>query len=227
MVCKNCLVVSAAIVVACVGGAIAFAQNEKPKAPPSNPHANNPHAAPQGQPEMKLPKGWTMEDMQACMVAGTPGEQHQFMASHAGTWHGKETMWMGPDSEAMNTTCTAVNTSLLDGRFVRVNVNSEMPGMGPFMGEGTYGYDNVSGKYVCSWIDSMSTGFSTGTGELSADKKTMTWNFTFNCPITKKPAMMREVDTFKSENEMTMEMFGNDPKTGKEFKMIHIDYTRK
>jgi len=29
------------------------------------------------EPELKLPPGWTAEDMQACILAGTPGEMHQ------------------------------------------------------------------------------------------------------------------------------------------------------
>lgn len=33
-----------------------------------------------GAPELKLPPGWTAEDMQACMLAGTPGKMHEFLA---------------------------------------------------------------------------------------------------------------------------------------------------
>lgn len=225
MICKNC-VVTAAVVVACVGGAFAFAQQDskgKGQNPDANPHA----AAPAGQPEMKLPPGWTMEDMQACAVAGTPGEQHAFLASHAGTWHGKETMWMGAGSDPMNTTCTAEVKPMWDNRFTRMNMSGEMPGWGPFHGEATMGFDNIAGKYVCSWIDNMGTMVMQGTGTLSDDKKTMKWTYNYTCPITKKAAVMRQTDTFISENEMKMEMWGMDPKQNKEYKMIEIHFTKK
>ena len=36
--------------------------------------------APAGLPaDFKLPPGWTMEDMQACIVASAPGKQHEFL----------------------------------------------------------------------------------------------------------------------------------------------------
>ena len=67
----------------------------------------------------------------------------------------------------------------------------------------------------------------TGTGTLSADGKTMTWNYNYHCPITKKPAVMRQVETNTGPNAKTLEMFGNDPKSGKEFKMMSMEMARK
>lgn len=177
-------------------------------------------------PEMKLPKGWTPEDMQACMMAGMPGEMHQRLAKSVGAWRGKQQMWMGLDSDAMTSECTSTVTSLMDGRYTKVEVAGDMPGMGPFSGMGVSGYDNVSKKFVSTWIDNMSTGIMTGTGEMSADGKTITYTFTYNCPINKKPAAMRQVETMTSDTTMTMEMFGSDPKSGKEYKMISIQYAK-
>jgi hypothetical protein len=177
--------------------------------------------------EIKLPPGWTMEDMQACMLAGTPGKNHEHLARGVGKWQGKNTMWMAPDAPPVVTDCSSTATSIMDGHYVRVETVGEMPGMGPYNGQGTYGFDNVSGKFVCTWIDNHSTGIMTGTGELSADGKTMTWTSTFNCPITKKPAVVREIDTTTGPNSQVIEMFGADPKTGKEYKMVRLELTRK
>jgi hypothetical protein len=38
---------------------------------------------------------------------------------------------------------------------------------------------------------------------------------------------MREVETVTGPNSKTLEMFGTDPKSGKEFKMMRIELTRK
>lgn len=179
------------------------------------------------KPEMKLPPGWTEEDMKACMLAGTPGKMHEYLAKSAGTWVGKTTMAMGPGGETMKSECTTTYSPIMDGRYMKCEVVGDMPGMGPFKGVGTYGYDNVTQKFVATWIDNHSTGIMTGTGELSPDGKVLTWNYTYNCPINKKPTVMREIQTTTGANTMTLEMHGPDPKTGKEYKMMTIEYTKK
>lgn len=203
-----------------VAGMFAMGQPAKDSKPAAPAHA------PAGQPDMKLPPGWTAEDMQACMAAGIPGEQHKALAKGVGTWAGKNTMWMAPGTEPMKSDCTSTITMIMDGRYCKCDMSGDMPGMGPFTGQGIVGFDNVSQKFVGTWIDNMGTGIMNGTGELSKDGKVMTWNYTYNCPITKKPAILREVETHADANTMKLEMFGNDPKTGKEFKMMQIDFTR-
>jgi len=177
--------------------------------------------------DMQLPPGWTAEDMQACMTAGTPGPKHEMLAKSVGTWTGTSTMWMAPGTEPMTSTITSTITSVMDGRYTRCEVQGEMAGMGAFHGLGYSGFDNVSQKFVSSWMDNHSSGIMNGEGKLSADGKTLTWTFEYNCPITKKPAIMREVDHFTSDDAMTMEMFGKDPKSGVEFKMMKLDMKRQ
>jgi hypothetical protein len=178
-------------------------------------------------PEMKLPPGWTEADMQACAIAGTPGKMHETLAKDAGTWTGKNTMWMGAGAEPMHAKSTTTITPIMGGRYTKVEVKGEMPGgMGPFEGLGIYGYDNVTQKFTASWIDSMSTGIGQGAGELSKDGKTLTITYTYNCPVTKKPTTMREVHTRTGENTRTLEMWGIDPKSGKEFKAMKVELTK-
>lgn len=179
-----------------------------------------------GAPEMQLPPGWTAADMAACAAAGTPGTQHAELAKLAGTWSGKTTMWMAPGTEPMRSECTTTMTVIMDGKFLQCQTEGEMPGMGAFKGMGMYGYDNVSQKFQGMWIDNMGTGMMTGPGERSADGKTYTWQYGYTCPLTKKPSVMREVHTHSGENAMTLQIFSPDPKTGKEFKMVEIAYTR-
>ena len=160
---------------------------------------------PAGQPtDMQLPPGWTPEDMQACMVAATPGSQHQMLASGAGSWSGKSQMWMAPGMPAMNTENTCTVTPIMDGRYVRTEFAGDMPGMGPFTGLGINGFDNVSKKFVGTWIDNMGTGMMAGTGEASADGKVITWTFALNCPLTGKHTVMRGIDTITGPKTRTL-----------------------
>ncbi len=180
-----------------------------------------------GAADFKLPEGWTAEDMQACMIAGTPGDQHKRLAQGIGTWQAKCTMWMTPDSEPVQSEGTSTVESFMDGRYVKVEMEGEMPGMGPFRGFGLYGFDNLAQQYVSMWVDNHSTQIMHGTGEPSDDGKVLTWSYKVNCPIAKKLVTMRDVETTTGPGSKTLETFGVDPKSGKEFKMMHIELTRK
>lgn len=178
------------------------------------------------QPGMdQLPPGMTPEMMQACMQAGTPGAMHEFLAQGVGEWTGSCTMWMAAGTPPMKSESTMTITPMMDGRFFKYEHKGEMMGQ-PFNGFGLTGFDNVSQKFQSSWVDNFGTGMMFGTGELSSDKSTLTMTYTFNCPIQKKPVTMREVEHFNGDH-MTMEMFGPDMATGKEYKMMEIEFTKK
>jgi hypothetical protein len=196
----------------------------------TKPAAGAAGAVPAASTEMKLPPGWTEEDMKAAMLAGTPGKMQALLTSEAGAWQGKQTMWMSPDAPPMTNEVTSTVTPIMDGRYTRVEVKGDMPGMGPYHGLGIYGFDNVSQKFACTWLDNHSTGMMNGTGELSSDGKQVNWTFTYNCPIAKKPVMMRQTETVGGGSTKTLEMFGVDPKGaggGKEFKMMRIEMTKR
>jgi hypothetical protein len=220
----------AILLVAGICAPLSLAQSEKPAekkpappAPTSAPATTQPKKG--DMPAMTPPPGMTAEDMQACAVAGTPGPMHEWLAKAAGTYQGKVTMKMTPEAPAMESTCTTTITPIFDGRYIQVETHSEFMGM-PFEGRGVYGYDNVSKKFVSTWIDNCGTGMVTGTGSVSTDGKVLTLNEKMNCPIQKKEIAMREVQTFKDDGSMTVEMYGPD-KTGKEFKSMEIVYGPK
>lgn len=178
-----------------------------------------------GQPQ--LPPGWTEADMQACMQAATPGPMQQKLVEGVGVWNGKCTMWMGPGAPAQTSDCVATISTVMDGRYTKCEWTGDMPGMGPFTGYGLYAFDNASQQFQSTWIDNWSTGIMYGKGELSSDGKTMTWAFTFTCPLTNKPTTMREIDRITGKDTRAMEMYGVDPKSGKEYKMMAVELTRK
>jgi hypothetical protein len=178
-------------------------------------------------PEMKLPPGWTAEDMQACMMASTPGKKHEQLAQGAGTWQGKQTMWMWEGAEPVKSEVTSKVTAIMDGRYLKTEYTGDVPGMGPYTGFGTTGFDNVSQKVVSTWIDNWTTGILQGVGELSEDGKTITLKYTYNCPVTKKPTVMRQIEKTTGSSSKTLEMFAIDPKSGKEYKMMSVEFTKR
>lgn len=176
---------------------------------------------------MQLPPGWTAEDMQAMIEAATPGKMHEHLAKDIGNWKVKSKSWMAPMTDSVESEGTSKVSPMMDGRYVRLELTSEMPGLGPFNGFAIYGYDNITKRFVASWIDNVGTGIMNGTGELSDDGKTLTWEYHGNCPITKKPIVMREVDTIIDANTKKLEMFGPYVKTGEEFQMMEMVLTRE
>ena len=81
--------------------------------------------------EMQLPPGWTAEDMQAIMAAGTPGKMHQHLAQDAGKWRGKTTMWMFAGAEPTTSQCSFTILPMMDGRFFKIEMAGEMPAWEP------------------------------------------------------------------------------------------------
>jgi hypothetical protein len=209
---------------------LALAQGEKPaEKKPATP------APAAGQPgkggDMKMPSADDMkkmqETMETYMKAAQPGKEHEFLKKQVGTWEGKVKSYEMPGQPPVESTCSESITSILGGRFTKCEVSGEMGGMGHFEGLGLYGYDNAQQKYTMAWLDNMGTGIMNGTGELSADGKTLTWTMNYVDPATKKAGTMREVDHFLNDNETHMEMYGEDPMEHKEMKMIEITFTRK
>lgn len=189
---------------------------DKTKAPPAKPTA-----APE------IPAGLDPAEMQAYVEAATPGPMHAHLLKGTGVWDGKTSMWMAPDSPPLEGTCVSTITAVMNGHYVKTDTTGESPIMGQFLGLGINGYDNVSKTFQSSWIDNMGTGMMQGTGTLSPDGKVMTWTFNCTCPVTKKPIVMREVETATGPDSMKLEMYAPYPKTGKEFKSMEIVFTRK
>jgi len=205
------------------------ARDAKPAQPareskPANPKSDDYPIQPGG--DFQLPPGMTPEMMQACMEAATPGEQHAFLQKAIGTWEGRNKMWMAPNTEPMLSTGTTKISPMLDGRFTKAEIKGEMPGgMGEFEGFALTGYDKVADTFQSVWIDNMGTGMMIGTGRLSDDQKTLTWNYSYNCPITKGPKPIRIVERLTGPDSYVMEMYGPDLE-GAEYKMMEIIYKR-
>ena len=174
-------------------------------------------------PQMSAEQKAMMDKM---MKAATPGAPHAMLAKLAGEWSCTVKYQMDPSQPWQESQSTATITSLMDGRYIQESDAGQMGGM-PFTGMGVYGYDNVSGKYVSTWIDNMGTGIETSVGTADASGKVITWIATMNDPVTGKPKKSRMVTTMVDDNHHTLEMFSTPPGATKEAKMMSIDYVRK
>jgi hypothetical protein len=151
------------------------------------------------------------------MKAGTPGAPHKALADTAGNYDVKVKSWQAPGGPAMEETGTVTRSMVLDGRVLVEEFKGSMMGM-PFTGHGMRGYDNVTGKYWGTWMDSMSTGMMVSEGTCDA-KNACTFTGSWNDPIKKGPITSRMASRWTSPTTEVFEMYvpGRD---GKEFKMM-------
>ncbi|HUJ89283.1 MAG TPA: DUF1579 domain-containing protein [Syntrophorhabdales bacterium] len=164
------------------------------------------------------------EMMEVYSQLATPGIPHKQLAGLVGSWSTKTRTWLEPDKPPMEGTGTCEQKMLLDGRYLWQEYNGEMVGS-PSSGINLIGYNNHTGKYVSTWIDSMSTGIYYFEGTAGEDGKTITQESSYEDPVRGPMtwrSVMRIVDTNNVEYEMYL-----IPKADKEEKMMEMTLTRK
>ena len=172
--------------------------------------------------------------MKQMMDLSKLNENHKLLASMDGSWNYTIKFWMNPDPNAKpeESKGTAVRKSIMDGRYVVMDVTGKMQMPGEdgkmkdvtFKGMGLEGYDNVKKKFVESWVDNMGTGIESAEGTYDPGTKT----FTYTAEIEPMPGIkqqVRELVKLGDKDHMTLEWYENQG--GQEKKTMEINYTRK
>jgi hypothetical protein len=97
----------------------------------------------------------------------------------------------------------------------------------PFNGRSTLAYDNHLKQFISTWIDNMGTGIMIMNGTWDSTSKTINFKGNMMDPMTKQNSTMRETYQILNDSTHVMQMFGPDPKTGKEMKSMEITFKRK
>jgi len=163
--------------------------------------------------------------MKAWEKAGKVGAEHAQLSEHlAGTWTTRQSMWMDEKAPPQVSAGKAVQTAILGGRQIRIDFTGQFEGQ-PFEGTGLMGYDNVAGRYVSLWTDTMITGFMIGHGTYDAGKRTYTIHNEMSDPMHPGKAWpTREVLQVVDKDHLVQEMF--ETRGGKEVRTLRIEYTR-
>jgi hypothetical protein len=155
----------------------------------------------------------------------TPGDMHKMMASWDGTWIEDITMFM-PGQPEQKTTSVAENKMIMNGLYQESTHSGNMMGQ-PFNGRSTLAYDNHLKQFISTWIDNMGTGIMIMNGTWDSTSKTINFKGNMMDPMTKQNSTMRETYQILNDSTHVMQMFGPDPKTGKEMKSMEITFKRK
>jgi hypothetical protein len=191
-------------------------QDQKPK-------GGQPAGTPPGMPELTPDE---QEVMAVCSTLGIPNENHKLLASHVGKWNGAMKWWMTPESKPMDSTFASEAKWIYDGRYVHHTAEGQMMPGETFQGQSLMGYDNAEKKFFSTWFDNMSTGIMVSKGSFDATKKTFAFTSNMFCPLNKKEVTTRITEKWTDNDHYTMEMYAPWHKTGKEYKMMEITYTR-
>lgn len=163
----------------------------------------------------------------AWMEFATPGDMHKMLAKFDGNWTGATSMWMDDSGKAATSTSECTNKMIFGGRYQVSNYKGNFMGM-PFEGMSIMGYDNSKKKFVSTWIDNMGTGLMHAEGDWNPSTKSIDFKGKMTDPSRPgKDCEVREVYTFTDDNNHKLEMYGQNPKTGKEMKTMEINFTRK
>lgn len=152
-----------------------------------------------------------------------PGPEHAVLQHDEGTWDATVEMTMAPG--APPAVSKGVETVRMAGGLFQVtDFQSDMMGQ-PFHGHGVSAWDPVKKKYVLTWIDNMSAGFTTGEATYDPAAKTMKASLA-GPDLTGKVIPFREVVQWPDADTRVLTMYMTGP-DGKESAAMKITYKRR
>ena len=168
------------------------------------------------------------KEQQAMMAAfarmGAVGPEHKQLDYFVGDWNAVTTMWMDPKAPPQKSEGKSHSEGVFGGRYIETRHEGMAMGQ-PFSGRGVFGFDNVSGRYFNTWMDSMSTGFWLAYGSYAPASKTYTFRGSMDDPMKPKAQVaVREVVHVVDPTHYTFEWY--ETHAGKEAKTLQVDYTK-
>jgi Protein of unknown function (DUF1579) len=156
-----------------------------------------------------------------------PTAEHERLAKNVGTWDGTIKSWnRGPDSEPTVSQGVEVVKLMPGGLWTQSEFDGKF-GDHEFHGCGQSGYDTRKGKYVETWVDSMSTEIMMMEGDYDPASRTLTMYSKGTGPSGKahdaKMTTRHEGDDIRV---FTVSMKSDETK-GEYVKLLEITYKRR
>ena len=154
----------------------------------------------------------------------TPGDKHKWLASFNGTWDAEIISFMNP-AKPDTSKATQTYSMTLNGLVQDATLTGNMMGM-PFEGRSLTGYDNAKKKFVMTWVDNLSSGFTYMRGDYNDSTKTLHLRGTQTNAMNGRDGNIREVMKIINDSTYTLDMYGDGP-DGKETKFMTGTFKRK
>ena len=156
-----------------------------------------------------------------------PTLEHERLAKEVGTWDATIKSWMqGPGSEPAVSKGVQVSRMMPGGLWLLSSFEGKF-GDTDFHGAGQTGYDSKKGKYVGTWVDSMSSDIMISEGTYDSKTHTVTMTSKGVDPAG-KPYDARMTTRYESEDTMVFSMEVKSEETkGEHIKVMEIAYKRR
>jgi hypothetical protein len=150
------------------------------------------------------------------------------LAVQEGTWDAEITMTIpGPDGKVESQTSKGVETNrLLGGKWLISDFKGEFFGMA-FEGHGQNGYDAKKGKFVGTWVDTMSKHIDTLEGTYDEKTKTLTLSADSENPADDKPMKMRLETRINDDGTRVMKEYIQMDGQKEFVKFMEVKYTKR
>ncbi len=159
------------------------------------------------------------------LALSRPGAMHALLGTLEGTWDVRAEFDLGDGRGTDVVTGTMVNTWTLGRRWLQQSYAGASPALGRFDGQGTLGFDNALGRFVGSWVDSLSTTMMHTTGTYDGATMGITLAGPFAGPEN-STFTQRQVLNVISPSRYTVTMFLITPQ-GREVRTGQAEYRRR
>ena len=146
------------------------------------------------------------------------------LASEEGTWDADVTMTL-PGMDPAKSKATETNR-LIGGKWLISDFQGEFGGQ-KFQGHGQTGFDAKKGKFVGTWVDSMSARIDTLEGTYDEASKTLTLYSDLLNPETGKIMKTKFVSVYKDGDTRVFTEFTQPDGSTEYVKMMEITYKRR
>lgn len=161
----------------------------------------------------------------------TPGEYHRMLARSNGKWAGKATVWLSPNAPPVDGgTSMLVNKMTADGLYQVSEIVGDPPaGTGkPWTGVRITGYDSERKVFTRAMIgDGNAAGAVSMEGRWDEATRSITMPFIKTDAATGRQRNLKEVYKIVDDNTEILEIYATDEKTGGNFKVLEVEWTRK
>jgi hypothetical protein len=149
---------------------------------------------------------------------------HQMLARSNGAWTGQATMTFSPGAPPITSTSTLTNTMVMGGLYQLSEINYNINGQ-RITGVRVTGYDANKQIFTRAMIQDGGNGVAME-GPWDDASKSITMRYKQRNSSTGTETEMKEVYTIVDENTEVLEIYRQDPKAQKEFKILNVKWTR-
>jgi len=155
--------------------------------------------------------------------AVAPDREHRLLASLAGKWDVKQSLWVVPEGPPKRDDGVADLAMVLSGRHLRQTLH--IADGTNFEGLSYIGYDNAARRFFSTWMDVNFPGLVVAYGGLDSGANAITLRGTMASMQERDPVPVREVLTIVDPDHFRYEFF--ETHGGTEALAVRLDYARR